>query len=192
MSLIKNELNYLQANIVHIDELIEQCRKQNPKAQFEIYRRYAKTMYNVAVRIVKDEFYAEDVMQEGFLKAFQKIEQFRNEVTFGAWLKKIIVNQSIDFIKKNNAVKFDDNEVNLYKAENDEYDPEPDYNILKANEVLQAIKNLKSNYSTILTLVFIEGYDSEEVCEILNISYANCRTLLSRAKESLRKELEKK
>jgi RNA polymerase sigma-70 factor (ECF subfamily) len=182
----------LQANTVHIDELIEQCRKQNPNAQFEVYHRYSKAMYNVAMRIIKDEFYAEDVMQESFLKAFQRINQFRNDVTFGAWLKRIIVNQSIDFINKNNALKFEDNEISIYKIEDEIHDSEPDYNALKANEILQTIQKLKTNYSTILTLIFIEGYDNEEVCEILNISYANCRTLLSRAKESLRTELAKK
>ena len=76
------------------------CKQKNQKAQCEIYNRYAKSMYNVSFRIVKDAHFAEDVMQEGFLKAFTKINDFRQEVAFGAWLKRIIVNCSIDFYKK--------------------------------------------------------------------------------------------
>jgi RNA polymerase sigma factor (sigma-70 family) len=85
----------------NIDQLIFQCKLQNSKAQMEVYNRYNKAMYNIALRIVKDEHFAEDVMQEAFLKAFQKIDTFKGEVAFGAWLKRIVVNYSIDFYKKN-------------------------------------------------------------------------------------------
>ena len=86
----------------NIEDLIALCRGNNQSAQFEIYKRYSKAMFNVALRIIKDEHYAEDVMQEGFLKAFLKIKDYRQEVAFGAWLKRIIVNHSIEFYKKNN------------------------------------------------------------------------------------------
>jgi RNA polymerase sigma factor (sigma-70 family) len=84
----------------NIEELISLCKLNNQKAQFEVYNRYCKAMYNVAFRIVKDVHFAEDVMQEGFLKAFTKIHDYKQEVAFGAWLKRIIVNYSIDFYKK--------------------------------------------------------------------------------------------
>ena len=89
----------------NIEELISLCKQNNQKAQFEIYNRYCKAMYNVAFRIVKDEHFAEDVMQEGFLKAFIKINDFQQEVSFGAWLKRIIINYSIDFYKKTISLK---------------------------------------------------------------------------------------
>ena len=149
-------------------------------------------MYNVAFRIVKDEHFAQDVMQEGFLKAFTKIDSYKQEVAFGAWLKRIIVNYSIDFYKKNNQFQFDDLERNLYKIEesNENLVDNSNFIELKVNQVLEAINGLKDNYRMVLTLFYIEGYDQQEICEILNISYANCRTTLSRAKESLRKKLE--
>ncbi len=149
-------------------------------------------MYNVAFRIVKDEHFAQDVMQEGFLKAFTKIDSYKQEVAFGAWLKRIIINYSIDFYKKNNQCQFDDFEKNLYKIEenNENLIDNSSFNDLKVNQVLETINSLKDNYRMVLTLFFIEGYDQEEICEILNISYANCRTTLSRAKDSLRKKLE--
>jgi RNA polymerase sigma factor (sigma-70 family) len=175
----------------NIEELITLCKANNQKAQFEIYNRYCKAMYNVAYRIVKDEHYAEDVMQEGFLKAFTKINDFKQEVAFGAWLKRIIVNYSIDFYKKNNQFQQEDFEKSLYKMEGDESDltENVDFNDLKVKQILNTIQSLKYNYSMVLTLFYIEGYDQEEISEILKISYANCRTTLSRAKESLRKKL---
>ena len=176
----------------NIDELIALCRDKNQKAQFEIYNRYCKAMYNVAFRIVKDEHFAQDVMQEGFLKAFTKIDSYKQEVAFGAWLKRIIINYSIDFYKKNNQIKFDDFEKNLCKIQdiNENLIESAGFNELKVNQVLATINNLKDNYRMVLTLFYIEGYDQEEISEILNISYATCRTTISRAKESLRKKLE--
>ena len=175
----------------HIEELIALCKQKNQKAQFEVYSRYSKAMYNTALRIVKDDHFAEDVMQEGFLKAFTKIDDYRQEVAFGAWLKRIIINYSIDFCKKQNNFKTDDIENVMYKMEDGltEEELEADFNHLKANQVMQAIQGLKDNYRMALTLHYIEGYDQEEITEILNISYANCRTTISRAKESLRKKL---
>jgi RNA polymerase sigma-70 factor (ECF subfamily) len=176
----------------NIEELIKLCKENNQKAQFEVYNRYSKAMYNVAYRIVKDEHFAQDVMQEGFLKAFTKINDYRQEVAFGAWLKKIIVNYSIYFYKKNNAFHMEHQKKTIYKIE--EHDTilsdNIDLNSLKVKQVLDAISGLKDNYRMVLTLFYIEGYDQEEISEILNISYPNCRTTLSRAKESLRKKLD--
>lgn len=175
----------------HIEELATLCQQQNQKAQFEVYNRYCKAMYNVAFRIVKDEHFAEDVMQESFLRAFTKIDTYKKEVAFGAWLKRIVINYSIDFCKKNHKLKMDDFEKNLYKIEEKETDfiEVTHFDEIKIKEVLNAIQSLKTSYSTILTLFYIEGYDQEEISEILRISYANCRTTLSRAKESLKNKL---
>ena len=182
----------MNLNHYNIDELILLCKQKNQKAQSEIYHRYAKSMYNVSFRIVKDAHFAEDVMQEGFLKAFTKIDDFKQEVAFGAWLKRIVVNCSIDFYKKNNQFKSEDFEATLYKIEDVTTDitESNSFNELKVKQILETINALKYNYRMVLTLFYIEGYDSEEISEILKISYSNCRTTLSRAKESLRKKLE--
>lgn len=176
----------------NIEDLIALCRQKNQRAQFEVYNRYCRAMYNVALRIVKDEHYAEDVMQEGFLRAFTKIDDYRQEVAFGAWLKRIVVNYSIDFYKKNSRFAQDDIEKTLYKLEDGDSEREGDADFirLKANQVIEAIQSLKDSYRMVLTLFFIEGYDQEEITEILGINYGNCRTLLSRAKDNLRKKLQ--
>ena len=148
-------------------------------------------MYNTALRIVKDAHWAEDVMQEAFLKAFTKIASFKGEVTFGAWLKKIVLNHSLDSYKKINRGAADPLDDVLYKVEDDSYQDEVkiDFEQLQLQQVSTAIQSLKESYRLILTLLYIEGYDQEEICEILNITAGNCRTTISRAKESLLKKL---
>lgn len=159
-------------------------------AQLEVYNRYYKAMFNTSIRIVKDTAQAEDIMQESFLSAFTKLHTFKGEVTFGSWLKRIVINNSIHQYRKQqkkNEVALD--EV-LYKVEdNDGIASDHVFTELKAQKVMETMKDLKDNYRISLTLHLIEGFDYDEISEIMNISYANCRTTVSRAKESLRKKL---
>ena len=129
-------------------------------------------------------------MQDSFLNAFTKLASFKGEVTFGAWLKRIVINNSIHHYRK----QIKRNEVSLenvmYKVEdNDEVSADYGITELKAQKVMDAMKQLKDNYRVSLTLHLIEGYDYEEISQIMDISYANCRTTISRAKESLRKKM---
>ena len=80
-------------------DIIEQCKNNNRKAQMQLYNQYCNGMYVVANRFVKDSMEAEDIVQESFIKAFKRLEQFKAEVTFGAWLKRIVINTSIDTLK---------------------------------------------------------------------------------------------
>jgi RNA polymerase sigma-70 factor (ECF subfamily) len=159
-------------------------------AQLEVYNRYYKAMFNTSLRIVKDTAQAEDIMQESFLSAFTKLHTFKGEVTFGSWLKRIVINNSIHQYRKQqkkNEVALD--EV-LYKVEdNDGIASDHVFTELKAQKVMETMKDLKDNYRISLTLHLIEGFDYDEISEIMNMSYANCRTTVSRAKESLRKKL---
>ena len=144
-------------------------------------------MFNVAFRIVNDKALAEEVMQDGFLSAFTKLDSYSGNVTFGAWLKKIVVNRSINELKKNSNYQTENLNENFEMVDpNDEESLA--VNSLKAEQVLKIMQGLKPNYKVILTLFFIEGYDLEEISGILNISNENCRTTMSRAKESLRKK----
>lgn len=174
----------------NIEALLKLCQSGNQSAQMEVYNRYYKAMYNAALRIVKDSFEAEDIMQNSFLTAFTKLESLKDLKTFGSWLKRIVINNSICQYNKNNKfqeVALDDV---LYKVE-DAAGIIKDDGITKAKVelVIETMATLKSNYSMCLTLHLIEGYDYEEICEIMNISNANCRTMISRAKDSLRKKL---
>ena len=182
----------LRETEVHINELIDACKRKEQSAQFEIYKRYYKAMFNAAIRITQDSFEAEDVMQESFLSAFTKIDSFKGEVAFGAWLKRIVINKSITHLKKNKKfeeTKFEVLENTLSEQSNSE-DDIVDYSVIKANEVLKTIRKLKDNYRIALTLSLVDGYDNEEVAVIMKISNENCRTTISRAKNKLRRLLE--
>jgi RNA polymerase sigma-70 factor (ECF subfamily) len=181
----------LTPTITHINDLIARCQKGDQRAQMEVYERYYRAMYNTSVRIVKDTAEAEDIMQEAFLKAFSKLNTLQEVSTFGAWLKRIVVNLSINSFNhkvKLNEVTYNDE----LKNETDESGGiilENDSKDEKVKKILRTLNSLKENYRVALTLHLIEGYDYEEIGEILNLSYANSRTTISRAKESLRKKL---
>lgn len=172
-------------------ELIDDCRQGKTKAQFEIYQLYYKAMYNTSLRLVNDSAEAEDIMQEAFLSAFKNINNYKEEVSFGAWLKKIVVNRSLDSLKKRKIQKdpIDDRVLTL-----EEEDHNTDANDIaqEVAEVKQAIALLSQNYRTLITLHLIEGYDHEEVAEILNISNAAVRTGYSRARKKLQELIKRK
>lgn len=178
------KLKYQDINI----NLINACRKGDSKAQFEIYRLYYKTMYNTALRILADTTEAEDVMQEGFLNAFQKIETYRGEVSFGAWLKKIIVNRSLDIIKARKAViSIETTNIDLPDESDSGYiEKADDVNI---DMIKAAIYSLPEGYRIVLSLYLLEGYDHDEISEILNITNATSRTQFHRAKKKLAEHL---
>jgi len=174
----------------NIEQLLQLCIINNQSAQLEVYNRYYKAMYNTAYRIVKDSFIAEDIMQDSFLTAFTKLNTLKETLTFGSWLKRIVINNSVQYFntnKKYTKIGLDDV---VHKVESDiGIVPDCEFTNLKAKQVLEELKSLKGNYRISLTLHLVEGYDYEEVSAIMNISYANCRTTISRAKENLRKRL---
>ncbi|SDX26442.1 RNA polymerase sigma-70 factor, ECF subfamily [Lutibacter oricola] len=170
----------------HNNQLIKRCKKGDQAAQFEIYKLYYKAMYNTAHRIVGDKFEAEDIMQDSFLAAFTKLDSFSENVSFGAWLKRIVVNNSITSIKKNSrldVVPLEKVEVKLSDEKTESFEP------VNAAQILNKVSQLKTNYKVALTLNLIEGYDYEEIAQIMEISYENSRTTVSRAKNKLRQLL---
>jgi RNA polymerase sigma-70 factor (ECF subfamily) len=189
----------LQNKYQHIDQLLQQCKKGEQSAQFEVYKLYYKAMYNTALRILKDTFEAEDIMQESFLTAFSKLSTFKSQsrfgdenVPFGSWLKRIVINKSLTQLKKNKRLEQWNDETKTSKLEVEDSVNETDYHSVKVEKILSAIKSLKSNYSVILTLSLIEGFDNEEIANILKTNNQQVRTTISRAKAKLRKVLENK
>lgn len=169
---------------IHQD-LIELCKKQDTKAQFKIYKLYYKAMYNSSLRIVNDRFEAEDIMQEAFLSAFKNIEQYKGEVSFGAWLKRIVINRSLDFLKKKKLELFPiENE--LYKISDENEDIIYLEDTIEQVEILKQQMNLlPTGYQIILSLYLLEGYDHEEIASILGITASTSRTQYMRAKKKL-------
>ena len=152
-----------------------------------LYTKYCDGMFVVAHRYLKDTAAAEDAMQEAFIKAFKKLEQFKGDVTFGAWLKRIVINTCLDAIKSRKMELQTLNEEVLGLVEED-----ADWSIAEGTsiaEVLAAIEELPENYKTTVKLFLIEGYDHQEISEILQISENASRTYLHRGKLKLKDKL---
>ena len=170
-------------------QLIDECRNGSSKAQFEIYKLYYKAMYNTCLRFVKNPMEAEDVMQEAFLAAFRNIDSFRGEVSFGSWLKRIVVNRSLDVLKKKSLDLEPLEEGRTIIDNDDDCDYEANY---KVEQVKKAIALLPDSYRVLLTLHLFEGYDHEEIAQIMEMSNAAVRTGYSRARKRLQELLETK
>jgi len=172
-------------------DLLDGCKEGDQKAQFQIYKLYYKAMYNTSLRIVNDRMEAEDIMQESFLSAFEKIEMYSGTVSFGAWLKKIVINRSLDTLGKRKAV-FEDIDSHVGIRDDGPEDSLRSEEIdTRIGEVKEAIEKLPDGYRIILSLYLLEGYDHDEIAEILKISSSTSRSQLSRAKQKLISELKK-
>ncbi len=165
--------------------IIEQCKQNNRKAQLQLYNQYCDGMYMVAKRFLKDAADAEDAVQEAFIKAFEKLHQYEAEVTFGAWLKRIVVNKCIDVLKSRKHQLVELNEVHLKVADTPKHDPWLVEDAVSLNDVKTAIAKLPDKYRYVVVLYLIEGYDHQEISEILGISQVASRTQLSRGKTKL-------
>lgn len=170
--------------------LIKACKRNDSKAQMQLYNQYYKAMYAVALNLVKDVQLAEDLMQEAFLKAFERISSFKGEVSFGAWLKKIVINKCLDHLKKKKVIFEEIDTIRLPDvSENDESLAERERTV---EEIKNEIGQLPDGYRTILTLFLLEGYDHAEIAEILGITSSTSRSQYTRAKALLVKRLNKK
>lgn len=167
-------------------KLIRDCKRNNQKAQLQLYKNYAQGMLFVANRYMKDIHLAEDVMQDAFIKAFKNIESYKEEVSFGAWLKRIVINQSIDQLKKNKLSMVSINEEVMNFTEDDSWEVEDE---VTSEMVIEAIEKQKEKYRLVLTLYLIEGYDHNEISQILGITEVTSRTHLMRGKKLVKEHL---
>ena len=169
--------------IIH-DELVERCKRGDSRAYEAIYQKYAKAMYNTSLRIVNHTGDAEDVMQEAFTDAFRSLEDFHYKSTFGAWLKRIVINKSINQLRKRKMDLIDIDKTNIGNVAEEDGPDEKELE-LKVEDIKKAVALLPNGYRTVLTLYLFEGYDQEEIAEILGVSHATVRTQYMRAKKKL-------
>jgi RNA polymerase sigma factor (sigma-70 family) len=166
------------------DELVERCKRGDSRAYEAIYAKYAKAMYNTSLRIVNHTGDAEDVMQEAFTDAFRSLEDFHYKSTFGAWLKRIVINKSINQLRKRKMDLIDIEKTNIGNVAEEDGPDEQELH-LKVEDIKKAVALLPNGYRTVLTLYLFEGYDQEEIAEILGVSHATVRTQYMRAKKKL-------
>jgi RNA polymerase sigma factor (sigma-70 family) len=167
------------------EELVKACKKRDQKAQRTLYQEYCDGMLGLCIRYVNDRFEAEDIMIKGFVKAFEKIDQYQGDGPFEGWLRKIMVNEALGFIRMRKNLLMS---VEIEKAER-----EPDYQALQvdleAADLLAMINSLPYGYRTVFNLYAIEGYTHKEIAEMMGISENTSKSQLSRARAHLQKYL---
>lgn len=172
-------------------QLVAECRQGSRRACHELYRLYAKAMLNAAFRVVGNIAEAEDAVQDAFVDAFNRIKDFRQETTFGLWLKQIVIHRSINLLRKRKLawVELQEEQLdNLPDGETEDND-ELQY---KAAQIKEAINELPDGYRVVISLYLLEGYDHEEIGQVLNISENTSRTQFMRAKRKLVEILRRK
>jgi RNA polymerase sigma-70 factor (ECF subfamily) len=161
-------------------EIIRRCRNGEVKAQFMLYKQYSKAMYNIAERFLNNKMDAEDILQESFVTAFEKLDELSSDNAFGGWLKRIVINNCISHIRK--RIVLDDIGDHTSLPEND--NGEEELNIDPAI-VHNAIKDLPAGGRTILVLHAMEGYKHREIAEMLGISESTSKSQYRRALDIL-------
>lgn len=166
------------------DELIERCLRGDTLGYKELYVRYSKAMYNTCLRMLNNVAEAEDVLQESFIEAFKNLERFEYRTSFGGWIKQICINRSINQLKKRRIDWVDMEQVAGYDSA-DEMPVDETEIALQVDTVKKAIMKLPDGYRTVLNLYLLEGYDHEEIAEILQVAESTTRTQYMRAKQKL-------
>lgn len=162
-------------------DLIEKSKLGNRKMQYKLYSLYVDAMFNVSIRIVKIKEDAEDVVQDSFVDAFKNLESFKYKSTFGSWLKRIVIHKSINYVKVKRIPLVAIEEQEYWIPEAEEFKPEQ----LDVSKIKSAIQQLPNGYQTIINLYLIEGYDHNEIGDILEISVSTSKSQYHRAKKKL-------
>lgn len=171
----------------HLD-LINRCKNNERQSQHKIYELYAKPMFNVCYRIVNQHEEAQDVLQESFVKMFKQIHSYREESSFGAWFKRIVVNNSLNHVKKRNRENL---KLEMLKDETDqnvidEEEVVPETTIV---EIQNAMELLPEGYRIVFTLYLFEAYSHKEIAEELGITESTSKSQLNRAKKKMKEIL---
>lgn len=170
-------------------ELIEACKKGNRQAQYELYKLYSKPMFHVSLRIIQKREEAEDVLQECFIDMFNKLETWRGESSFGTWFKRIVVNRSINSVKKKKLMLVEEMKANSVMEEEEMEEKEIPFTV---EQVKEAMKQLSEGYRIVFSLYIFEDYSHKEIAEQLNITESTSKSQLNRAKKRLMELLNSK
>lgn len=173
-----------QIDIHH--QLIAQCKEGSSKAQYQLYNLYAKQMLNISNRIVNNRVEAEDVLQESFINAFTRLGTFKGEASFGSWLKRIVINQSLNVVRKKKHYFEDINDDLLGEPIEGVDDDEKDTSEFSVIDIHSAMKQLPDGYRIIFSLYMFEDLSHNEIAEQLDISVNTSKSQLSRARKKMK------
>ncbi len=169
----------------HTGKIIEKCMNGDMQAQFILYKKYSKAMYNIAIRILNNRMDTEDILQESFITAFSRLGELNNEKALGGWLKRIVINNCISHLRRN-RINFED--IEDYKLESDDDNFEID-NTVEPAIIHKAIKELPDGCRTVLVMYALENYMHREIAEMLGISISTSKTQYRRALMLLNEKL---
>jgi len=166
-------------------KLVERAKQGDQQAMYRLYKTHVQAMYNTCIRIVVNQFDAEDIIQESFVSAFGNLGSFRGDSTFGVWLKRIVINKSLNALKKK-KYSFDelDNLQIAYEETDDEAFPD-----ISSETIHQAIKTLPEKARVVLNLYLLEGYLHKEIAEMLGISESTSKSQYQRARKLLQEKI---
>ncbi len=176
---LKAEMNYSETH----KDIVEACKHQDRKAQYQLYELYSKAMYNICLRMLNDEEEAADILQNSFVDVFTKLDYFKYKSSIGAWIKRIVINNCINHLKKRRISWVSLEGTHNVPIESTQKENDSPYNI---QEVKEAIQQLPDGYRLVLTLYLFEGYDHTEIAKILDISVSTSKSQYNRAKKKLR------
>ncbi len=171
--------------MVNLEQIVANCQKFDKKAQRLLYDEYAPLMLGICTRYAKDRQEAEDILQDGFLKIFSKIDQYNGVGSFEGWMKRIMVNTSITNYRKN-LKRYYQEEIEDYKEYQHTSENNSDFT---KDELLNAIRTLPKGYQMVFNLFAIEGYKHKEIAEMLNIEETTSKSQFSRARKLLQTRL---
>ncbi len=172
----------MESNIVYThSDLVEKSKAGDRNSQYQLYELYIDAMYNISMRMLGIKEDAEDVVQDSFVEAFKKLDSFRYESTFGSWLKRIVINKSINYSKLK-RVPATSLEKHVYHIKDE---PEEKPKTMDIQKINKGISLLPSGYRQIISLYLLEGYDHVEIAEVLDISTSTSKSQYHRAKKKL-------
>lgn len=170
-------------------ELITAVRRGEAKAQRELYERFAPTMFAVCSRYAPDSDTAKDLLQDGFVKVFTKIDSYAGTGSFEGWMRRVFVTTCLEFLRQKSALKFassiDDQEVQVAGKDVSVVDQ------LSADELMKLINSLSDGYRTVFNMYAIEGYSHAEIAQELGVSEVTSRTQFMRARNILQGMIQK-
>jgi RNA polymerase sigma factor (sigma-70 family) len=182
-----------EENINALFEIIEGCIKGDGKCQQAVYQKFYGKMLGTCMRYAKDREEARDILQDGFLKIFTSIKLYESKGSFEGWVRRIIVNTALDYIRKNkHLIQYVDSDYVDENAETIADEENKEYTHVSSNEIMEAVQQLSPAYRTVFNMYVVDGFSHQEIAEQLGITIGTSKSNLSKAKINLKKALSTK
>ena len=171
--------------MTNLEETIKKCASGDRRAQTALYHQFASKMYGVCLNYSKDASEAEDNLQDGFIRVFTKIDQFGFKGSFEGWMRRIMVNTSLEKFRRNNHLYPVEDMMVFENIQN----PEETLSSISADDLLKIIQELPPRYRMVFNLYAIEGYSHQEIAKLMDINEGTSKSNLSRARVILQKKV---